>query len=95
MLAFCEAKKAGLFQLKHRLSNIVAGVIVGVVTLPLAMALAIASGATPEQGVYTAIVAGFIVLYLGVADFRLLCLRVLLLLFYRQLPRNMVLKDYK
>jgi MFS superfamily sulfate permease-like transporter len=95
MLAFCETKKAGLFQPKHRLSNILAEVIVGVVTLPLAMAFAIASGATPEQGIYTAIVAGFIVLYLGVADFRLRCLQVLLLLFYRQLPRNMVLKDYK
>ena len=95
MLAFWEAKKAGLFQPKHWLSNIVAGIIVGVVALPLAMAFAIASGAKPEQGIYIVIVAGFIVLYLGLADFRLRCLRVLLLLFYRQLPRNMVLKDYK
>jgi MFS superfamily sulfate permease-like transporter len=95
MLALWEAKKAGLFQLKHRLSNIVAGAIFGIVALPLTIAFAIASGAKPEQGIYIVIVAGFIVLYLGLADFRLRCLRVLLLLFYRQLPRNMVLKDYK
>jgi SulP family sulfate permease len=65
MLALWEAKKAGLFQPKHWLSNIVAGVIVGVVALPLAMAFAIASGAKPEQGIYTAIVAGFIVSIFG------------------------------
>ena len=40
------------------LPNIVAGVIVGVVALPLAMAFAIASGARPEQGLYTAIISG-------------------------------------
>jgi MFS superfamily sulfate permease-like transporter len=94
MLALWETKKAGLFQLKHRLSNIVAGAIFGIVALPLTIAFAIASGAKPEQGIYIVIVAGFIVLYLGLADFKR-CLRVLLLLFYRQLPQNMVLKDYK
>ena len=46
-------------------SNIVAGVIVGVVALPLAMAFAIASGAKPEQGIYSTIVAGFVVSCLG------------------------------
>ena len=49
MLAFLEAKKAGLLQPGQWLSNIVAGVIVWVVALPLAMAFAIASGAKPEQ----------------------------------------------
>jgi sulfate permease, SulP family len=41
------------------------GVIVGVVALPLAIAFAIASGVTPEKGIYTAIVAGFIISLLG------------------------------
>ena len=45
--------------------NVVAGAIVGVVALPLAMAFAIASGARPEQGLYTAIVAGLLVSLLG------------------------------
>lgn len=65
MLAILEANKAGLLQPKHWLNNIIAGVIVGVVALPLAMAFAIASGAKPEQGLYTAIVAGFFVSTLG------------------------------
>ncbi len=41
--------------------NIIAGLIVGIVALPLAMAFAIASGVKPEQGIYTAIVAGLVV----------------------------------
>ena len=58
MIAILEAKHAGLLSKAHWLNNILAGVIVGVVALPLAMAFAIASGAKPEQGLYTAIVAG-------------------------------------
>ena len=58
MIAIFEAKRAGLLSRSHWLNNILAGVIVGVVALPLAMAFAIASGAKPEQGLYTAIVAG-------------------------------------
>ena len=65
MIAVVEAVKAGLFDRKHWLSNLVAGVIVGVVALPLAMAFAIASGVKPEQGIYTAIVAGIAVSLLG------------------------------
>ena len=42
-----------------------AGVIVGIVALPLAIAFAIASGLTPERGLYTAIVAGFLISLLG------------------------------
>ncbi len=42
-----------------------AGVIVGIVALPLSIALAIASGVRPEQGLYTAIVAGFLISALG------------------------------
>lgn len=60
MIALLEAKRAGLFTTKHLASNVVAGIIVGVVALPLAMAFAIASGAKPEQGMYTAIVAGLL-----------------------------------
>ena len=41
--------------------DLTAGIIVGIVALPLAIAFAIASGVTPEQGLYTAIVAGFII----------------------------------
>lgn len=47
------------------LSDLVAGVTVGLVALPLAMAFAIASGVTPQAGLYTAIVAGFLISALG------------------------------
>lgn len=46
-------------------ADAVAGLTVAVVALPLAMALAIASGTTPEKGLYTAIVAGFLISALG------------------------------
>jgi len=46
-------------------ADLVAGVIVGIVALPLAIAFAIASGVSPERGLYTAIIAGFIVSALG------------------------------
>src|SRR4051812_49909726 len=65
MIAFLEARRAGLLRREHWLRNIVAGVIVGVVALPLAMAFAIASGAKPEQGLYTALVAGLAVSLFG------------------------------
>lgn len=65
MIAALEAAKAGLFHRDQWLRNIVAGVIVGVVALPLAMAFAIASGVKPEQGIYTAIVAGIVVSLCG------------------------------
>ena len=45
--------------------DLVAGVIVAIIALPLSIALAIASGVGPEAGIYTAIVAGFIVAFLG------------------------------
>jgi SulP family sulfate permease len=45
--------------------DLVAGLTVAVVALPLAMALAIASGTTPEKGLHTAIVAGFLISLLG------------------------------
>ena len=45
--------------------DLTAGVIVGIVALPLAIAFAIASGVTPDRGLYTAIVAGFLISALG------------------------------
>lgn len=65
MFAAREAWKAGLWAPRHWAGNIAAGVIVGVVALPLAMAFAIASGVKPEQGLYTAIVAGVVVSLFG------------------------------
>jgi SulP family sulfate permease len=65
MIAVIEAAKAGLLGRKHWAKNLVAGLIVGVVALPLAMAFAIASGVKPEQGIYTAIIAGLLVSLFG------------------------------
>ncbi|OGT29501.1 MAG: sodium-independent anion transporter [Gammaproteobacteria bacterium RIFCSPHIGHO2_01_FULL_42_8] len=61
MFAITEAYRAKLLTTRNWTSNIVAGLIVAVVAIPLAMAFAIASGAAPVQGLYTAIVAGFFV----------------------------------
>jgi SulP family sulfate permease len=52
----------GLEEFRH---DLLAGLTVAVVALPLAMALAIASGTTPEKGLHTAIVAGFLISFLG------------------------------
>lgn len=46
-------------------NDLMAGLIVGVVALPLAIAFAIASGVSPEKGLYTAVIAGFIISLLG------------------------------
>src|ERR1700757_4303527 len=46
-------------------NDLIAGLTVGVIALPLSMALAIASGVGPEKGLYTAIVAGFLISALG------------------------------
>ena len=60
--------------LKHRkeeltkksiLNDIIAGIIVAIIALPLSVALAIASGVTPEKGLITAVFAGFIISFLG------------------------------
>lgn len=47
------------------IKDIVAGVIVAIIALPLSIALALASGVAPEQGIYTAIVAGFLISFFG------------------------------
>jgi len=50
---------------KQFTSDLTAGVIVGIVALPLAIAFAIASGVTPDKGLITAVIAGFIISFLG------------------------------
>ena len=50
---------------KNLVQDLLAGVIVGIVALPLAIAFGIASGASPEAGILTAIVAGFIISFFG------------------------------
>ncbi len=45
--------------------DIVAGIIVAIIALPLSIALALASGVAPEQGIYTAIIAGFFISFFG------------------------------
>ncbi|MBE6759560.1 MAG: STAS domain-containing protein [Ruminococcaceae bacterium] len=50
---------------KQFVKDLVAGIIVAIIALPLSIALALASGVGPEQGIYTAIVAGFVISALG------------------------------
>lgn len=50
---------------KQFLNDVIAGIIVAIIALPLSIALALASGVTPEKGIYTAIIAGFVISFLG------------------------------
>lgn len=59
-----EVLKKG-YSLNEFKKDSIAGLTVAVISIPLAMALAIASGATPAQGLYTAVVAGFFIAFLG------------------------------
>ena len=59
---FSTMKKYSKQQL---VKDVTAGFIVAIIALPLSIALALASGATPEQGLYTAIAAGFVISFLG------------------------------
>jgi sulfate permease, SulP family len=65
VIALLQAKAAGLWSRSQIRNNVLAGLVVGVVALPLAMAFAIASGARPEQGLYTAIVAALLTSLFG------------------------------
>jgi sulfate permease, SulP family len=65
MIALLQARAAGLWSRSQIRNNVLAGVVVGIVALPLAMAFAIASGARPEQGLYTAIVAALLTSIFG------------------------------
>lgn len=51
--------------------DVIAGIIVAIIALPLSIALALASGVGPEQGIYTAIFAGFVISFLAEAVCRL------------------------
>lgn len=53
------------FTREQILKDITAGIVVAIIALPLSIALAIASGATPEKGLHTAIIAGFLISFLG------------------------------
>ena len=61
-LVTCLREGYGLESFRH---DLIAGLTVAVVALPLAMALAIASGTTPERGLFTAVIAGFLISALG------------------------------
>ena len=52
-------------------ADLIAGVTVGLVALPLAMAFAIASGLTPQAGIYCAIITGFLISALGGSRFQI------------------------
>jgi sulfate permease, SulP family len=65
MLAIIDSYRSGLFNRHNFLPNLLAGTMVGIVALPLAMAFAIASGVRPEQGIYTAIIAAVMVAIFG------------------------------
>jgi SulP family sulfate permease len=65
MPAIIEAFRAGLLKRENWVRNLTGGVIVGIVALPLAMAFAVASGVKPENGLYTALVAGIAVTLFG------------------------------
>ena len=65
-ILFSIIKHSSKQELKEQIpKDIVAGIVVAVVALPLSIALGIASGVSPEQGLYTAIVAGFVIALLG------------------------------
>ncbi len=59
---FCDMKG---YTKNQFLSDLIAGLIVAIIALPLSIALAIASGVSPEKGIYTAIVAGFVIALFG------------------------------
>ena len=60
---FFQAMKG--YSKERLIMDVTAGLTVGVVALPLAMAFAIASGLTPQTGIFTAIIAGFLISMLG------------------------------
>lgn len=61
--------KPGRYNRQKFVSDLIAGVIVAIIAMPLAIAFGIASGVTPQQGLVTAIVAGFLVSLFGGSDF--------------------------
>ena len=61
--------KNGQYDREKFISDLIAGIIVGIIALPLAIAFGIASGVTPQQGLITAIVAGFLISFFGGSNF--------------------------
>jgi len=73
--------KAGID--KKQISNdVMAGIVVGIVALPLAIAFAVASGVSPDKGLITAIVAGLLISFLGGSRVQIVDPQVLLLLLF-------------
>jgi sulfate permease, SulP family len=63
--------RIGEYTLRHLQQDLISGLIVGVIAIPLAMAFAIASGVKPEYGIYTTIVAGIIISLFGGTRFQI------------------------
>ncbi|MCM1176350.1 MAG: sulfate permease [Bacteroidales bacterium] len=61
--------RPGRYDRNTFVSDLIAGIIVGIIALPLAIAFGIASGVTPQQGLITAVVAGFLVSFFGGSNF--------------------------
>ena len=74
-------------------TDLMAGIIVGIVALPLAIAFGIASGVSPEKGIITAIVAGFIISFLGGSKVQIGIIQVLSLLSFMVSSSNTESKD--
>ncbi|KYK88350.1 C4-dicarboxylic acid transporter DauA [Aggregatibacter actinomycetemcomitans] len=68
--ALKESFRAG-YNSRHLVKDIIAGLTVGIIAIPLSMALAIASGVPPQHGLYTAIVAGIIIALAGGSRFNI------------------------
>lgn len=66
---FFELFKKGGYDRNTFVSDLIAGIIVGIIALPLGIAFGIASGVTPQQGLITAIIAGFLISFFGGSNF--------------------------
>ena len=64
LISIIKNKKSE-FTKKQLLQDLISGIIVAIIALPLSLALAIASGVSPEKGIITAIIGGFIISFLG------------------------------
>lgn len=61
--AFFKSLKG--YKKEQLIKDVISGIIVAIIALPLSIALALASGVRPEEGIYTAIIAGFLISFLG------------------------------
>ena len=67
--AFISACITTPYNTTRFIKDLIAGITVGIIAIPLAMALAIASGVPPQHGLYTAIIAGFVIALTGGSRF--------------------------